>query len=107
MVVFTTQELDLLFEAVEKWEQGDLAGEIMGSMIESMALGSGVSIEFRHKIVSENKRREEKRIADAKIRKERGVLLRAKLIQIRDSMDAESVIEGGGGGSKRSRLMAC
>ena len=60
MVVFTTQELDLLFEAVEKWEQGDLAGEIMGSMIESMALGSGVSIEFRHKIVSENKRREEK-----------------------------------------------
>ncbi|MEI8018579.1 MAG: hypothetical protein WCH39_10305 [Schlesneria sp.] len=93
--MFTRQELDLLFNAVEKWELDDFASELASSMIESMAQSQGAPIEIRMQMKQAREEREKQRKIDRQIRKERGVLLRAKLIAIRDQMDAAQFMEGG------------
>lgn len=83
--MFTKQDLDILFEAVEKWEQDDMTGEVIGMMLEKMARP-----EAREKIKIEREERERKRLATKKQRKERGVLLRAKLVALKDKIEVEA-----------------
>lgn len=82
----TRGDLDVLFEAVEKWERDDVGPEMMLGILGGMASSS--SPEAAAKIEQLQAEREAKRKAAAKLRRERGVLLRAKLIKIRDGMDA-------------------
>lgn len=88
---FTKQDLDVLFEAVEKWEQEDMAGEMMGMILEGMV--GDRSPEAQAKMKAEREERERKRKIAQRQRKERGVLLRAKLVMLKDSADAESFAE--------------
>lgn len=85
---FTKQDLDVLFKAVEKWEQDDPSGELIGMMVEGM-LGDR-SPEAKAKIQAEREERERKRKIAMRQRKERGVILRAKLVLLKDKADAEA-----------------
>lgn len=84
----TKQDLDLLIDAVEVWEKertADMAfGNVMGAVFCKTPLERQL---FEHEM--------KKAKADAKaetgIRKERSVLLRAKLIGLRDSLHAGQV----------------
>jgi hypothetical protein len=72
-------DLAVLGEALEAWEHKDAASEIFGDMLEAFAGG--------HRTVASLHESRAKEKADAlrerTIRKERSVLLRAKLIAIR------------------------
>lgn len=86
----TRQDLDVLFEAVEKWEQDDASGEIMGIMLEGL-LGDR-SPEHKAKMELERREREHKRKEARRVRQERGAILRAKIVKMKDAMDAESLV---------------
>lgn len=80
---FTMDDLYLLMEALEAWEQKDVAGQMMADLI---GVISGDDKE------SEENRREErwaKYASDNRVRKERSILLRAKIVQYLDTKRAE------------------
>lgn len=85
---FTKQDVDVLFEAVEKWEQDDMGGEIMGAMFEGLFIDKA-SPEAIAKMEAEREERGRKKSAARRQRKERGVLLRAKLVMIKDAIEAD------------------
>jgi hypothetical protein len=82
--------LDILFEAVEKWEKVDATGELMGIMFEGM-LGDR-DPKTAEKLKEEREKMMKKREDDSRKRKERGCLLRAKMITIKDSMEAKDFL---------------
>ncbi len=84
---FTKQDLNVMFEAVEAWEREDRGPGIMGMMMGSM-LGDKDS-ECRRKYDEEMKSAQDKAESERRQRKERGCLLRAKLIMLRDQTDAK------------------
>jgi hypothetical protein len=75
-------DLAVLVEALEAWERKDQAGEMMGDLMEEMVRGrephSRAHVEAR--IAAEKRERERA----TQLRKERSLLLRAKLLTIRD-----------------------
>ena len=87
---FTKQDLDILFEAVEKWEKVDASGDIMGIMLEGMVGDRDPATAA--KIKAEREKMQQKREEDSRKRKERGCLLRAKLVTIKDSMAAKDFL---------------
>ena len=87
---FTKQDLDILFEAVEKWEKIDASGDIMGIVLEGM-VGDRDPVTAA-KIKAEREKTMQKREDESRKRKERGCLLRAKLITIKDSMEAKNFL---------------
>ena len=88
---FTKQDLDVLFEAVEAWEKEDKGPGIMGHLFSGMM--SEKSPEAAAKMEQEMERRQREADAAKLKRKERGVILRAKLIQLRDKMDASEFVD--------------
>jgi hypothetical protein len=88
---FTKQDLDILFEAVEKWEKLDTSGELMGIMFEGM-LGDR-DPKTAEKLKEEREKMMKKREDESRKRKERGCMLRAKLITIKDSMEANALFD--------------
>lgn len=90
---FTSQELELLFEAVEKWEKEDPSAAFAEAMIGSM-MPKGIDPEALRKYEQERAEAKRKRDSETKMRRERGCLLRAKLIQIRDSKAADTILDG-------------
>jgi hypothetical protein len=88
---FTRQDLDILFDAVERWEQDDMSSEIMGAMLEGIM--SDRSPEVQAKLQAAREEREFKRKAAQRQRKERAVLIKAKLIALKDSLDAKAFSE--------------
>lgn len=84
--MLSRQDLDALIEAVEAWENKDDAGNIVESlMLSSMRIGDIPGIK------EEASRKAANRQAEKKIRKERSIILRAKLLQIRDSLAADEL----------------
>lgn len=81
--VFSKQDLDLLFEAVESWESEDRGPGMMGAMLGSIFIEKNP--ESRKKYEEELKTETEKANSERRLRKERGCLLRAKLITLRDT----------------------
>ncbi len=80
-------DLETLIDALEAWESKDMAGDIMGTLLDSV-------LSQKHRgmpaDVSEQRRRDvAEREANKRMRKERSVLLRAKLLTIRDRRRAE------------------
>ena len=97
--MLTRQDVDCLIDAVEAWEKSGNEGRMIGSLIGSMMCRDD---EQRKKVEQEFLAREEEGNRKAKTMKERGVLLRAKLIALRDSMDASSFLDSGGIISQRT-----
>ena len=89
----TEQELTLLIEATEAWENKDSGQEIMFSLLDSMVTDK-MPPEKKAEVERERLERRRKAEADKKIRKERSIMLRAKLLQMRDALAAETLAAG-------------
>ena len=85
---FTRQDLDVLFEAVEAWEREDKGPGLMGALLTGMVGENAPGEKSQMERSMEQKQKEADR--ERKVRKERGVILRAKLIALRDKADAAS-----------------
>jgi hypothetical protein len=86
----TDDDLDVLVEALEAWESKDVAGEMLGDVVESMLTrGDPVAVA---KIRDQRQRDKYDRERARTARKERSVLLRAKLLTLRDRRRVEQTI---------------
>lgn len=88
-LALTSADCDILFDAVEKWEKADSSGALMGIMLGGL-LGSK-DPESREKFEAEEKARIEKEKSEARMRAQRGSLLKAKIITIKDSIEADAI----------------
>ena len=86
----TKQDVDTLIDAVEAWEKSTHMDGLMGDMLTAVVFrgDDAALVKMKRERELENQKREAKR----KTMRERGVLLRAKLIQLRDSMDADALL---------------
>lgn len=91
----TRQEYDVLLEAMEAWEAKGMAGRVMGSMMSAMLCRSD---EERAAVEEKLRQEEQREKEEQRQRKERSVMLRAKLISLRDSLDADRILEDARGG---------
>ncbi|MCH8852435.1 MAG: hypothetical protein IID41_07230 [Planctomycetes bacterium] len=85
----TDSEIDVLLESLESWKHKDTVDDLFGLILSGMAgrdSARGRAFEQEEKI-----RKEEARKAKV-IRSERAILISAKLIQMRQSRAAESVL---------------
>lgn len=82
-------DLEVLLEALEAWESKDVFGDAMGDLMGSL-LTRGDPI-ARSQLEHERDRDKAQRAQAKKLRKDRSVLLRAKLITIRDRRHAEAL----------------
>ncbi len=85
-------DLDTLIEALEAWEQKDLSGEIMGHVIDSMLTRRGDG-PMPQSVAEERQREKAERESAKKFRKERSILLRAKLLMIRDRRRSQHMVD--------------
>jgi hypothetical protein len=84
-------DLEVLLEALEAWEHKDVAGDLAGAWIDAMLTKSAGPPPAD---IAERRRRDEaKRAQQQHWRKERSVLLRAKLIVIRDRRHSERMTQ--------------
>ena len=88
---FTKQDLDVLFEAVEVWEKEDKGPGIMGALLGGMLGDKSPESAARFEI--EIKAKQDKADRERQQRKERGVMLRAKLITLRDQEMASQFVD--------------
>ena len=88
----TRQDFDVLIEAMESWEQKDFGKSILGAVFGGMGMRDA-SPEMKAKYERDMKEERAKDDAATKIRKERSVVIRSKLISIRDSITADKVFE--------------
>lgn len=88
---FTEQDLNVLFEAVEVWEREDRGPGFFGAIMTGMM--SDQSPEAAGKIQEKMTSLQKKADDERRTRKERGVMLRAKLITLRDKVYAQKFCE--------------
>lgn len=87
--MLTKQELDCLIESMETWVNKDLSGDIMGAIFTGM-IGRDDPLS-KAKMAEEERLRKIKADAERKIRKERCIVIQAKLLAMRDSVDADKL----------------
>jgi hypothetical protein len=83
-------DLETLIEALEAWEVKDLSGELMTSLMDSMLTDRRGPMPPEARM--ERERDKQKSQVEKRMRKERSVLLRAKLLTIRDRRRAETMV---------------
>jgi hypothetical protein len=86
----TKQDLDVLIEAVESWESKDAAGEMAAEIMTAMISRSKEDYDLMQSKRSVEKASRER---ERRTRKDRSIVLRAKLIQIRDSIEASDFVD--------------
>ncbi len=86
----TMDDLDLLIEAVESWESKDATNEIMDALVTSLLVKKDDP--SYDKVMAEQAERKDIAAVEKRRRKERSVLLRAKLIGLLDSARANRLI---------------
>jgi len=77
--MFTEDEINVLLEAVEAWEKEDAASGLMSMMLGAMLIKDEAE---RDAMMEESKAATE---AKTNAKKERAILLKAKLIQMRNA----------------------
>ena len=82
--MFDTREINDLMDAVECWEKDD-GGELFVTLVGGMMTPPDQREEF----MEERKKESEEKAAEKKARKERAILLKAKLISMRDVAEAQ------------------
>lgn len=83
-------DLGTLIEALEAWESKDDSGEIIGELFESILAGRDPQAKAQFEAVRNADK--QKRVRAKANRKERSVLLRAKLLTLRDRRRVERVV---------------
>lgn len=97
----TEDDLNTLVEALEAWEHKDAAGEIMADIFAMAMMGRGDPASPRMlEALAEQERAQLKRERMKANRKERSVILRAKLLQIRNGRRVVAVQRGLDGSTK-------
>ena len=87
--MFTKQELDFLIECVDSRPRAGDAGALMGDIMMTMMIKDEDALKkLKEDLAKEGRKRERER----KVIEERCVLLKAKIIQIRDSIDADELL---------------
>lgn len=89
MTDLTKQDLEMLIEAVEAWESKDAAAQLMDSMLGSLVCKND---EDRKRFEEKQEQKAMARNEHKKMRKERSIILRAKLIAMRDSANADKLL---------------
>ena len=84
METLTREEFDTLIEALEAWEVKDMSANMVDDVL-TMAIGSRMTEEMK----LERDRKRTERDFQKRVRKEKSVLLRAKLIKMRDAHKPE------------------
>lgn len=86
----TNQDLWVLMEALEAWENKDDSSEMIGVLLDSIVVPK---FENRERLKKQIEEKQAKLAAAKRERKERSVMLRAKLITIRDGRAAAALSE--------------
>lgn len=90
--MLTRQDIDLLIESLDAWDHRHESGQLLMSMMGGLACRNDGDLErFKYEMERKHKQHE----LDNKVSRERSILLRAKLIQMRDSLDADSLLNDG------------
>ena len=94
--LLTHEDLDVLIDAVEAWESSGALGEFVGDMVGAFAgpKGGPERDDWMRKREAERAARQAAKAGEKRLRKERSILLRAKLIALRDSVEAEAFARG-------------
>ena len=88
--MFTIEEIDILIDGVDAWAAKSGSDRIMGTMIGMMFSKDkeeAIKVAEKEKAAAKNAEAAEKR------RKEQAILLKAKLIQLKDSEEIKAAIE--------------
>lgn len=93
--MFSREELDFLFECVEAKEHDGSLGELMGDMLGAVFCRSD---EERKKMADEGKKRKAEAAAKQRVIRERCILMKAKIIGVRDAADAGAFLAGASSG---------
>ena len=88
----TRDDYDVLMDALKAWENKDLAGNLMGSLLESMIPKGGDSGDGERMADAWDRRESQQREAKQQ-RLERSIMLQAKLLHMRDRLDANTFAE--------------
>lgn len=88
MEQLTRDDVTILCEALEAWERKDTAGNMLGMLIGGMFTKDDPIA--RAKFETEEKQRNERAAREERARKDRSVILRAKLLQMHA---ADSMVE--------------
>lgn len=85
----TAAEIDILMEGLDEWVSKGLMGNMMGSLLGAMMCGKdeGAKGEMKAKQDIENAEFE----VGKRLRKEQVIMLKAKLLKIRDGIEAASI----------------
>lgn len=86
--MFNSNEIDILMEALDAWESKDSMSDLLVTM-----LGAGMAKDeaSRDSYLEERQIEMEKRKLEQRTRKEQAILIKAKLIQMRDRADIEEL----------------
>ena len=90
----TRKEIDTLVDALEAWEQRDIGGEILLSLMEAMFTKDDPVA--REEMKKEEKKRKDEAEMQQRERKETSLLLKAKLIQMKAGLlvdDANKILQ--------------
>ena len=87
----TKQDIQVLLEAIDVWIRKDFAGNLMGSLMGSLICGNNPKskAEFEEK----EKELQAKAEAEKQCREEQAIGLKAKLLSLRDSLEADAFVE--------------
>lgn len=91
MEKLTSDDISILLESLKAWEEKDLAGDLMSTLLEGMLLKPRNEMEEAQQKADREAKRA-KADSERAYRKERSVLLQAKLISMRNSTYADSFI---------------
>ena len=83
---FTPQELDAMIEALTKWESRDIFHQLTGDVFKNMVPPEGRK-EYENFVQQEEERLEQER----KLRVERSIMMKAKLLKLRDKLAVDSL----------------
>ena len=91
--MLTRDDVNVLIEALEAWEYKDIGGEVLGSMLVAM-LGSGADPIAKEKMRQQQDEDRERYKQERQARKERAIGIKARLLEMRDRIDADALISG-------------
>lgn len=90
-VNFTEQELNNLIEALDSWESKDSLGEFATGIFGAI-FSDKLSEEEKSKREAKEEVEKRKRAAEKAIRKEQSIIMKAKLIQIKNKSGVNELI---------------
>jgi hypothetical protein len=88
----TRQDLDDLIDAVESWETAGQSGEMVADLLGAVIVSGDANPRTKAEIEKAAKERKRRYEIKTRLRKDRSIMLRAKLIQIRDGVQADALL---------------